>query len=293
MTLNGTNDYTGGTTINAGTVAVNSASSLGATSGALTVNNGTLEVVTGFTTTRNINVANAASTIQVDAGQIFSLGGTLSGAGALNKSGAGTLTLTGANTFTGAATVNAGTLTLAAASGNALANTSGITVNSGGTLLLGANDQIGNATPVTLGGGTIAKGNYSEGAANTVGIGALTLTADSHLDFGTGTTGVLSFSSFSPGLNLDILIIDNWTGTAGLIGSGSTDRLIFNSDQSANLAEFSFTGYTGATELAISGSPGFYEIVPITPVPEPGTYAAAALAAIACGYKFIRRKSQR
>ena len=98
---------------------------------------------------------------------------------------------------------------------------------------------------MTLAGGTFSIGSYSEGSAGAVGIGALSLTASgSHLDFGAGIVGVLCFASFTP--NSNALIIDNWTGTAGTVGSASTDRLIFASDQSSNLSDFSFTGFSGA-----------------------------------------------
>jgi len=104
------------------------------------------------------------------------------------------------------------------------------------------------------------------------------LTANgSHIDFGTGAAGVITFSSFTA--NLHTLIIDNWTGTAGVVGNAATDRLIFDADESGYLSYFSFTGFSGATEIALSG--GFYEIVPITAVPEPSTYASGTLTLIA------------
>jgi hypothetical protein len=61
---------------------------------------------------------------------------------------------------------------------------------SGGTLTLasGSGSALGSTSAITLGGGTFANGNFSEGSANTAGVGALNLTAaGSHLDFGTGT----------------------------------------------------------------------------------------------------------
>ncbi|MDQ6860731.1 MAG: hypothetical protein M3032_06200 [Verrucomicrobiota bacterium] len=154
---------------------------------------------------------------------------------------------------------------------------------------MGANNQINNSAPLNLDGGTFAKGNFSEGAINAVGLGALTLTAaNSHIDFGTGTVGVLSFASFDPGINLDQIIIDNWTGVGNLVGSAATDRLIFHSNQSANLAYFSFTGFAdGATQFQLGG--GYYEVVPLTAVPEPATYVAGALAIIALGAHQRRR----
>jgi len=279
LALTGTNTYAGGTFINGGTIAINNAGNLGAAGNSLTVNAGILRVNTGYTTARNITFGHAASTIEVDPAQTHTLTGVLSGSGALNKTGSGALTLSGANTFAGETVVDEGTLTLAAASGSALASTAAITVNNGGTLLLGASNQIRDVAPVTLAGGTFAKGNFSEGAANSAGLGALTLTnTGSRLDFGSGTVGILSFASFSAGIDPDFesLIIDNWTGTANIIGNASTDRLIFNASQSANLAYFSFTGYAdGATQFSLGN--GFYEVTPFTPVPEPSTYLAGAL----------------
>jgi hypothetical protein len=145
-------------------------------------------------------------------------------------------------------------------------------VNSGGTLLLGASNQINNSATITLGGGTFAKGNFSEGSTSTAGVGALILSATgSHLDFGTGTVGVLTFASFAPGGNA--LTIDNWTGTLATVGNALTDRLIFASDQSGNLGSFNFTGFgAGAVEFDLGG--GYFEI---TPVPEAGTYFSGSI----------------
>jgi hypothetical protein len=153
--------------------------------------------------------------------------------------------------------------------------------------LLGASNQIQNVTPVTLDGGTIATGGFSEGTATTVGLGALTLTGSgSKIDFGTGAVGVLNIASFNPGV--DLLEIDNWTGTSNTIGNASTDRLIFNTDQSANLGSFSFIGYSGATEFALGS--GYYEITGLDPVPEPATWFVAVLVLLALGYHYRQRR---
>ena len=291
LSVTGTNTYTGGTTINDGTVIVNSASSLGATSGTLTINGGTLEVATGYTSARNVSLGNTASTIQVNSSQTYTASGVVSGTGTLNKSGSGTLTLTGANTFTGGTVIADGTVVAAATSGSALASTTSITVNAGGTLLLGASNQINNTAAINLDGGTLAKGNFSEGAANATGMGALTLISDgSHIDFGTGTVGVLTFASFDPGSGVDALTltIDNWTGVPGAAGvTGTNDRLIFATDQSANYGSFNFTGYLGATEIALPG--GYYEVVPVSLVPEPSTYVGALLGLAAVGFSQRKR----
>jgi fibronectin-binding autotransporter adhesin len=240
--------------------------------------------VIGGTSTLTVNPASGSTTF---AGIIAGTNGGAQGNVALQKSGAGTLVLTGANTFGGSTTVSGGTLNLAAASGSALASTSSVTVNSGGTLLLGASNQINNAATITLAGGTFAKGNFGEGSATApgIGMGTLTLTAaGSQIDFGTGTTGVLNFASFNPGTYS--LMIANWTGTSNVAGNGSTDRLIFASDQSANLGSFVFSGFApGALEINLGN--GYYEI---TPVPETSTLLAGAFTLGAISLHLIRRR---
>lgn len=206
----------------------------------------------------------------------------------VTKTGAGMVTFLTANTFTGATIVNDGTLKVASTSGSALGATNGIVVNSGGTLLLGASNQINNSAPITLGGGIFSKGNFSEGGTAAAGVGSLTLSATgSRVDFGTGTVGLLTFASFTPGGN--ILTIDNWTGAQAMVGSDTTDRLIFASDQSANLSSFNFAGYgPGATQFDLGN--GYYELTPaVVPVPEPATYVAALLTLVVVGWGRVVR----
>ena len=238
---------------------------------------GNIVLGSGTAAGKNLSLSAASGGSVTFSGVISDPSGLTGAKGVLTKTGDGTVTLSGANTYLGATIVNAGTLTAAASSGAALGTTSGITANAGGTLQLGASNQINNSAGLTLAGGTLAKSDFSEGAINAAGIGALTLTAaGSRLDFGSGSVGVLSFASLAA--NTFTVTIDNWTGTSNSAGSSTTDRLIFNSDQASNLSAFRFAGYAdGATQFALGG--GFYEVTPVTPVPEPSTYAAAALAA--------------
>jgi fibronectin-binding autotransporter adhesin len=244
---------------------------IGATSGAL--------IGTGIMTLATSGAGFTFDNSRTNGG-LLQINAIVSGPSTVTKTGAGTVILSGANTFTGATTISGGTLKVATSSGSALGTTSAVTVNSGGTLLLGASNQINNTAPITLAGGTFAKGDFSEGSTSTAGTGALTLSATgSHLDFGTGTGGTLTFASFSPGGYS--LTIDNWT-------AAGTDRLVFNSDQSANLSHFNFTGYAaGAFEIDLGG--GYYEITPVAPVAEPSTYVAAAFAVGALAYHQRRR----
>ncbi|MEY2509251.1 MAG: fibronectin-binding autotransporter adhesin [Verrucomicrobiota bacterium] len=241
--------------------------------------------VMGGTSTLTVNPASGSTTF---AGIIAGTNGGTQGNVALQKNGAGTLVLTGVNTYSGSTVVNGGTLTVAAPTGtSALASTSSVTVNIGATLLLGASDQINNTATVTLAGGTFAKGNFSEGSASTPGAGTLSLAGfNSQIDFGTGTVGVLTFASFAPGAYA--LTIANWTGTPNTVGTDSTDRLIFASDQSANLSIFLFNGYgPGAVEFDLGN--GYYEIAP---VPETSTWLAGVVTLSVVGIQllFQRRK---
>lgn len=311
VVLNAANTYNGPTTIqNSGTLQLGANNVLPASpQTAMTINTSSVLNMAGH----NDSVASLAGdstavvknsttnitsilTVNPTTGVATTFSGVIAGTNsgtqgdmALVKSGAGSLTLTGANTFSGTTTVSGGTLTAAANSGSALASTSSLTVNTGGTLLLGASNQINDSATMTLAGGTFVKGDFSEGSNATAGVGALTLTATgSHLDFGAGTTGTLTFSSFTPGSFK--LTIDNWSGTANTLGSPSTDRLIFNTDQTANLASFAFTGYLdGARQFDLGG--GYYEVTP-TAVPEPSTYVAAAFSALAAVTVVLRRRKR-
>ncbi|MEA3213629.1 MAG: fibronectin-binding autotransporter adhesin [Chthoniobacter sp.] len=150
FSLTGNNTYSGGTTINGGTLIVNSATSLGATGGGLTINAGTLEVATGFSTNRAITLGNAASTFQIDNAQTYTVTSVINGAGTLNKTGTGTMILSAANTFNGGTHVTAGTLRISAA--DRLLNTGALTV-SGGTFDLQTFSE--NVGAVTLASGSI------------------------------------------------------------------------------------------------------------------------------------------
>ena len=167
LTLSGTNSYTGGTTVNNGTLAGTTESLQGAISNNGTVRfdqsaNGTYAAVlsgsgsleksgTGAVTLSGTNTYSGGTTINAGTliGTTDSLQGAMtnngtvrfdqssdgtysdamSGTGAFEKNGSGTVTLSGTNDYSGGTTVNNGTLALS----SSLAN-SAVTINSGGTL---------------------------------------------------------------------------------------------------------------------------------------------------------------
>jgi autotransporter-associated beta strand protein len=277
--------YTRGFTVNAGGGQLTNAGS------------GLLTVSTGGISTSGTFTAGAAS------GKDIAISSVISGGGGFTKTGADTVTLTGANTYNGATTVNNGTLTLdnnnSTTSGR-LTNTSGITVNSGGTLLLAQSsggsantDRINDSATMTLGGGEFNTGGLSERggtlAAPTAGIGALTLTATSTINFGSGDTSIIEFSGVGTHTAGTILQITNWDGIAGT--GGGTERLLFAGTASSftslyNQSDVSFNGVTGYFTDQFSG---FYEV---TAVPEPSTWIGGALAVGVLGWSQLRKRSR-
>jgi fibronectin-binding autotransporter adhesin len=206
--------------------------------------------------------------------------------------GAGAINVTGtASDYTGATMVNAsmaGVVTLNSANSTALGATSSITVKQG-SLTLGADNQLPNSASVTLAGGTLGTGGFSERggalAAPTAGAGLLTLTATSTIDFGTGTTSILEFAGLGTHTNGAILRIINWDGVP-VTGDG-TERLLFagTSTDFTNLYAQSDVTFNGAAGYMVDQFSGFYEV---TAVPEPSTLTAILLGVGLLGWSLRR-----
>ncbi len=196
-TLGGINNYTGGTIINGGTVAVNNAASLGVSTGGLTINAGTLEVTATFADSRAITLGNTSAAISVDSGATYTNSGVLSGTGALNATGAGTLALSGINNYTGGTIINGGTVAVNNAASLGV-STGGLTINAG-TLEVTA--TFADSRAVTLGDTSSAisvdsgaiyttSGVLSgTGALNATGAGTLALSGINNYTGGTTVSG--------------------------------------------------------------------------------------------------------
>ncbi|WP_371346426.1 hypothetical protein [Ancylobacter sp. IITR112] len=104
----------GGTTIGAGRVTISADPALGAAAGGITVAGGTPASTETMTAARNVAVGGSSGIFQTDDGTVLTLGGTLSGTGALTRPGGCTLKLTGDSSgFGDTTTVAAGELVLA------------------------------------------------------------------------------------------------------------------------------------------------------------------------------------
>lgn len=164
LVLTGSNTYTGGTDLRAGTLQVSADANLGAADGALIFSGGTLATTGSFETGRAVSLAQAG-TVDVAAGTALALTGVLSGPGALTKAGAGTLILAGDGSgFTGTSSITGGRLVTNGRLGGGLTVGADGILGGSGTVGSGAGSQITIAD-----GGTLSPGNS---------IGTLTINGD-------------------------------------------------------------------------------------------------------------------
>jgi len=177
LVLTGDNTYTGGTRVASGTLWLSSDANLGASSGGLIFDGGTLATTTGFSSGRAITVNNSGR-VDVLGDRELALSGAISGRGGLEKLGTGTLTLSGENTYGGNTLVRAGTLT---------GDTDAIrgSIGNAGTVIF---DQARNGSFA----GDVASLDGSRGEMIKRGEGALFLGGVSTLDWNVEEGGLVS-----------------------------------------------------------------------------------------------------
>jgi len=166
--INGVNTYTGATSITGGTLATSGDARLASTSGVTVGSTTTLslggnETINSLTNSGTVTIA-SGKTLTTGSSS-YSLAGIVTGDGSLTKAGAGILTLSSGGTFSYA----------------------GLSTVSNGTLAFGADDQLGNSNAITVSGGVLDFGGFSD----TVGV--VTLSSGSI----TSTTGVLTATSLT------------------------------------------------------------------------------------------------
>ncbi|NKC47946.1 hypothetical protein HED54_03870 [Ochrobactrum anthropi ATCC 49188] len=203
LTLKGTNTYSGGTTINSGTLAVSADANMGDTSGSLTIKNGTLQNTAQFTMDRDVVVGDAGATFQNDAD--LTLAGNMTGTTDWSKDGSGKLIINGdASAATGTASVNNGYLQVDNELGgnvNLVNSTAGV----GGAGKIDGNVDVASGTLYGKGGQTLTIGGDLTLAANSttsVQWGSVSQQAAFHVDGSLtmdGTLNVVDTGGFGSG----------------------------------------------------------------------------------------------
>ena len=203
LVLGGANTYTGGTTINGGTLQISSDQNLGDPSGAVTLTGGTLNTTGSITSGRAFGGSGGG--IQVASGQTLTLNGVVN-IGALTLPGAGTVILANntfslgaaSNAINGLLTFNTAGATLTNADSSGTVNGQGETTIGGiaasqtsGTVTLAASANVNGTVAATVSSSTATlsiTGNLSGSAAIAkAGPGTLALYGDDSGLTGTGT----------------------------------------------------------------------------------------------------------
>jgi autotransporter-associated beta strand protein len=244
--LNSANTFTGGLTLNGGSLKQGVATALGSANGTLTLHSGALDL-NGLATGLGVLTGSGGSITSTPAAALTlgnnnatggNYAGSISGPIALTKTGSGTQILSGNNPYTGLTTVSAGILRSA------------------------ADHAIGNGD-LTLNGGTLDLQSFSDTVA------ALTLTSGTI----TGTTGLLTATSYSlttgtisariggasatltkPGslyTNSATLSGANTYGGATTLGTTSGSLVIAHNSALGNTTGIDVTG-TGGTALVLA-----------------------------------------
>ncbi|MGC3967789.1 MAG: autotransporter-associated beta strand repeat-containing protein [Pirellulales bacterium] len=291
FTLTGTNGYLGGTTINGGALKISSAANLGALSGAVAINAGTLEVAGTFATTRNFILGGTTSAVQVDFGNTYTIDGTISdvgGSGKLNATGFGNLVLTGQNTYAGDTAISGGTLTIAGANTTILGATGGNVSVSGGGIL-----SLTQASPQTIGGLNLGQGTVSGTGAlivgNTLNVGSGASFINALVNLNAGVPAVFAAAS-----SLTIQSAGFTTaGTTGTFTIAAGGQLVLDPGAGQSLTitrPFSITGSVAAPAIVntsgdntISAAITFVTAAAPTLLADGGTLTIASLAAVPGG----------
>jgi fibronectin-binding autotransporter adhesin len=281
LKLDSANTFTGGVTLNTGTLHINNNGALGA--GQFTINGGTILARNGGKTVANATAIGGDFTIgsvgnSMNFSGAMNLGGatrtvtfidgspdpdsTISGVisnGGLTKAGPGTLVLSANNTFAGPTAVTGGALRLTGS--GAINSSSGITIDGADaklvqlssvasapaiTLTQGTLDGTGTVGAVNVGGGGAAILANGNGSTSTLTTGALNFTGPGTVNLASTTSGVgiAAGDLTTSGTNSSVMINLNRTGPWS---TGRNNLISYTSFPSADINDFDFTIINGPT----------------------------------------------
>ncbi|WP_230945098.1 autotransporter outer membrane beta-barrel domain-containing protein [Burkholderia territorii] len=239
----GGNTYSGGTTITQGTLSVAADNALGASSGTLNFNGGTLQLGSAFDLAASRAVSITANNGTIDTqGFNSTIAQNVTGAGSLTKLGSGTLTLNGSNGYTGGTNVNAGTVVVGDGTSASAALSGGgpVAVASGATL-----GGYGSVTGNVTNNGTISVANalasLASGATGNFRINGNLINAGLAQLGGSGVGNALTIAGNYVGQNATIAL--NTT----LAGDGApSDKLVISGGAASGASTLKVTNVGGA-----------------------------------------------
>jgi autotransporter-associated beta strand protein len=220
MVLTGTNSYTGGTTISAGTLQIGDGGNTGSITG---------------------DVINRASLVFNRSGT-YTFGGAISGTGSVRKTGAGVTILTGANTYTGVTTISSGVLQIGdggttGSITNNVTNNASLAFNRSDTYTFGGVISGGGSVNQLGTGTTVLTGNSAYTGGTTISAGTLQIGNG-------GTTGSIAYNVNNNG-TLAFNRSNALTFSGLISGAGSVAQL-----GSGNLSMSGANTYTGGTTIS-------------------------------------------
>lgn len=248
LTLTGTNSYSGGTTIDAGVLAISSDANLGDTIGAVTFSGGgTLQFNASVASTRAFDLSGDG--MINTKGNVVTLSGPISGGGQLTVAGStgGALVLVNNDNWSGGTVINSGaTLQVGNGGSGASAGTIIGSVTDNGALAFDRSDNVTFTGPIS-GGGTLTQlggGTLILNGADTY-TGTTTIKAGT-LQIGDGATGSITSNTIvdDGALAFDLAGATAYAG--GISGTGTLN--VFGA--SATLTLTGTNTYTGGTTIA-------------------------------------------